>query len=132
MNGGINPGTIFVIAVIAVLAFFSARAGIKSMKRAVRGEGCSGCGCSGSCAHCQSGKKLNGIDTGYAAGNEGKILKVETGRDALQAEIGGDRIKTEDSGNVPEHGADEDDLYSCPHCRAAKALAEQLRTDRVQ
>ena len=57
-------GNLIVIAILAVIIFFSGRKCIQMMKDSISGKGCSGCSgcssagqCSCGCASCSSGKK---------------------------------------------------------------------------
>ncbi|MEE3481858.1 MAG: FeoB-associated Cys-rich membrane protein [Lachnospiraceae bacterium] len=49
-------GNIIVIAILAVVIFFAARATYRELKREVSGQGCSGC-TGGSCSSCASASK---------------------------------------------------------------------------
>ena len=57
-------GNLIVIAILAVIIFFSGRKCIQMMKDSISGKGCSGCSgcssagqCSCGCASCSGGKK---------------------------------------------------------------------------
>ncbi|MCR4688498.1 MAG: hypothetical protein K5745_02995 [Saccharofermentans sp.] len=55
-----NPGTIVVIVVLAVIIFFAGRATIREFKNELTGKGCAGCSgsCSGSsCSSCKVSKE---------------------------------------------------------------------------